>query len=154
MKELIGMHIESIWISDDSDVLLFIDKRPSNPPIAYSCVGDCCAACYIATFNGIDYLMNAMPTAVISKSTTMLNEDYDNEDVSETWGYTITTHKGTADIEMRVDHNGYYSGTCEKVDILSMKKLKDEDRIVLNLGGVDFLSSDTELTVKPLKKDF
>ena len=69
--------------------------------------GDCCASAYIQGVSIAYALVDATVTAVGDMDGG--SEDRDGGQV-DTWGHTITTTKGMCSLDMRTEHNGYYSG--------------------------------------------
>lgn len=78
--------------------------------------GDCCARAYIQHVTNAWTLQGALVTSVESSVSAIVEGSPDKGDVTDGWCVTVDTDRGTCTIEMRVEHNGYYSGTLTYED--------------------------------------
>jgi hypothetical protein len=115
LETLAGRHIVSAHFDKATGFVELV----SNDPIPYHSLTkvhiirlmpecDCCSHCYIQHVSGADTLQNATIASVETLETRTENDP--DGDVLDVWGHRITTNKGTCTIEMRLVHNGYYSG--------------------------------------------
>lgn len=121
MDELLNETILDIFY--DHSYLKFYLK--SNVTVVYELCGDCCAAPYIESFDNKDWLINekVISTESYSSYPTSIEEiqvELDSESI-DYHRYEISTRKGTASIEFRVSHNGYYGGDIKFVKIVDGK---------------------------------
>lgn len=79
----------------------------------YEAVGDCCAAAYIAEFNFAD-LAEILGKEVVAVDSRFYSKRGDWM-TTDTEFYTIKTHSGDVEIELRTEHNGYYGGRLELI---------------------------------------
>ena len=107
MERLIGHKIKSITLDNDGYVLTIVTDRST---FKYVTEGDCCAYAYINDFD--QEAANALCGHIVHKVGTYgfcSIEDAYGEAV-DTQFYSIQTHGGDLEIELRTEHNGYYSG--------------------------------------------
>lgn len=112
MKELIGKEIKSVYISEGKECICF--NLEDNNRYLYYAIGECCAQAFFESINNIEYIYGTVSKVEeLSFRRTLREED---GDVEELFGIKLTTNKGIVDIEMRLDHNGYYGGESIFVD--------------------------------------
>ena len=123
MRNLIGKTVIAAYTKDGN---VFLDTSHGIFKLEPS--GDCCASCYIQHVAGSGAFPGTIAEIRDVDSSTKA-DDYDNGDVSESWGHLFVTDKGHCTFEMRVDHNGYYGGSleCYKVEAIptNSKELDD-----------------------------
>ena len=108
LAPLVGRTIEAAYKYGEYIYLVFIDGQIArlHPD------GDCCSHCYIAGAT----LTEALTLATVTSIENLVKHEVENDqahEVSEVWGHRIHTTRGTCTLEMRLEHNGYYSGRLE-----------------------------------------
>lgn len=103
MQKLIGKRIDALYMAGPDLVLLHDDGDFS----VLTPEGD---GCLRATINHISgaYLAPCVITGIVEKEGR--TEHDNNGDQVDTGFYSLATDKGFLDIELRVEHNGYYGG--------------------------------------------
>lgn len=114
MEKIIGYIIKEIY--DDDGLVFILEKDNKKYKAVYELYGDCCAYPYIESFDNKDWLINQ---EVISAEHFYLDSVGD-DDVIDYHRYEISSRKGTASIEFRVSHNGYYGGS---INFISLKEI-------------------------------
>lgn len=109
-ENLIGKVVRQIRI-ESGESYIQVDTDDGDK-FYYHCYGDCCANAYVEHISGIDALLGQ---EVISVDSYDAGSKNDGEfGVSDYTRYTICTAQGSFEIELRVDHNGYYGGYIER----------------------------------------
>jgi hypothetical protein len=113
LETLAGRHIVSAHFDKTNIELVSHDPLPYHSRTKVHVTrlmpdGDCCSHCFIQHVSGADALQDATIVSVETLETRSENDP--NGDVMDSWGHRLTTDKGTCTIEMRLEHNGYYSG--------------------------------------------
>ncbi len=109
MKELVGKNIVSIHLNSASDIVYFTDSE--GKIYSYEARGDCCSTAYIEHINNVEFALGIVRS--INRAVVNINSDEDSCDCLDAYYYNISTDKGTATLEMRLSHNGYYGGWLE-----------------------------------------
>lgn len=110
MCGLVGRAVVALKMSDDNRVLQF-DMSDGGSEVFYT-AGDCCSTSWIEHLSGVQALLGHKITG---GSETSLGElpRQDNWEVIKAYKTTLTTEKGSFEIEYRNSSNGYYGGTLE-----------------------------------------
>lgn len=108
LSKLVGMSIQKALYDGDS---LYLFCEGKKEIIKLEPTGDCCARCFIAQVNFSETLKGEV--AKVERLEFKRENDGDYGDVTDIFGYDITTLRGTCTIDMRTQHNGYYSGDFE-----------------------------------------
>lgn len=106
-KELVGQSVSEITLEDDGRKLIL---RTNRFRYTFLAEGDCCAVAYVLTPDKEDlkaFLGNEVMQATSSRIS-VPNGDYG--DCTDTEFYNLRTHNGDLTLELRTEHNGYYSG--------------------------------------------
>jgi len=107
-SELLNKKIKEIdWDADGIHFTTF-----DGETFKYVPMGDCCAHAYIESFDNVDWLIGE---EIISGDHLTFNSEDTEYGVIDYHRYSISSKKGTASIELRVSHNGYYGGWLEFV---------------------------------------
>jgi hypothetical protein len=125
MKSLIGHIIQKIEIDDDGErMIITTDSRR----FTYAAAGDCCAVAYLIlpTLDDIQTVIKQKVIAVDVRD--FRRTDKGLCDVTDTEFYSIQTHNGDLDLELRTDHNGYYGGWLELTETEECWPIFDEIR--------------------------
>lgn len=106
MKRLIGHIIQNITFNEEDDTIVIVTDKSK---FYLTPEGDCCAHAYIYDFD--QNAARAICGQMIHEAHTY---GFDSEDhyygSMDTEFYSIQTHGGDLDIELRTEHNGYYGG--------------------------------------------
>jgi hypothetical protein len=111
-KELIGQSVDSVTLEKEGQRLIIQTDRYRYTFVAE---GDCCAHAYVLTPDEADlkaFLGNEIMQATTSRIS-VPNGDYG--DCTDTEFYNLRTHNGDLTLELRTEHNGYYSGWLMQV---------------------------------------
>ena len=112
MKDLIGKTVKAIRINDVKDL---IELTCDDGILYLSAVGDCCSTSWFEHMTGVEALIgHTIKNVLVREMPPPKTDDEDDEfDVTDFYGWTLETEAGRCDIEMRNQSNGYYGGTCE-----------------------------------------
>jgi hypothetical protein len=106
-EKLIGKKVISAH-TDGGNLYLVLDN---NKVIELYPEGDCCSHCYIQHVSGTPALIGGVIAKIEDIKSIATEEEKKNADVLEAWGHRFYIQgKGIFDIEMRLNHNGYYGG--------------------------------------------
>jgi hypothetical protein len=106
MESLVGHTISNIQIDEDGRSLVITTRTHR---FFYDAEGDCCANAYLMPPDPDDI------QAVIDQKVMVVNRHGMNQVdhggwVIDTEFYSIQTHNGDLDLELRTEHNGYLGG--------------------------------------------
>ena len=108
IKSLLGHTITSVSIEDDGHRMVITTR---SHRFVFHSEGDCCAVAYLMKPCDKDI------QSIIGQEVVAVNahgfkteERGDWGDVIDTQFYSIQTHNGDLDLELRTSHNGYYGG--------------------------------------------
>ena len=108
IKNLVGHTISNIQIDDDGRRMVITTR---SHRFTFSAEGECCAVAYLIMPDSTDLQAVIDQEVVVVKSNGWKRtHDSDWGDVVDTGFYSIQTHNGDLDLELRVSHNGYYGG--------------------------------------------
>ena len=135
-KNLIGKRINAILMNSDQTHFAF--RTVTGETYNYCTAGDCCNTVYVNHFSGagvvgdgnsFDLLRGAVVLSAEDKEWRPVDIEYDDEswagEVVEDGFFTIVTDRGYIDIEVRNEHNGYYSGRIEHIDEVTQEAVED-----------------------------
>jgi len=107
MENLVGHTIRGINLVDSGFELIV---KTETHKFTYQTEGECCAHAYILELKPKDVadIIGQKVMSVIRNGWT--KEDADGFGVTDTEFISIQTHNGDLDLELRTEHNGYYSG--------------------------------------------
>lgn len=132
MNELKNITITKVEIGEENTLLVFtgIDERSKLVHVNYQTNGDCCSTCWFSHITGIRNLLDQKVIGVVEREEFSDEEQKNaeaegNYDSLDLYGYILKTEKGVCDIEFRNDSNGYYGGSCDKVNYPTLKELKE-----------------------------
>ena len=102
-----GRTITGIDVSDDEEALRFRFTDEFGP-VVWSVDGDCCSHSY--WHDG--YSLNALRLGTVSAVASLELPDVSDSpaELTQAYGYAITTEKGAATLAFRNESNGYYGG--------------------------------------------
>jgi hypothetical protein len=106
-KELVGQSVSEITLEDDGRKLIL---RTNRFRYTFLAEGDCCAVAYVLTPDKEDlkaFLGNEVMQATSSRISVPTGGW---GDCTDTEFYNLRTHNGDLTLELRTEHNGYYSG--------------------------------------------
>lgn len=126
MTPLVGETIAAVYQDKQNDVLEFETKAGAR--LGWRAVGDCCANAYFCQLENFEWLIGEKVLRVEHDAVSSVPNEYGETDTEV---IRISTRKGTATIELRTEHNGYYSGWAER--LRSPPMLGDACR--MSLGG-------------------
>ena len=107
MENLVGHTIREIDLSDSGfDLIIKTDSHR----FAYATEGECCAHAYILELRPKDVVDIIGHEVVSVIRNGFSKEDSSGYGVTDTEFISIQTHNGDLDLELRTEHNGYYSG--------------------------------------------
>ncbi len=109
LSDLAGKRVWNAFKSND-DIYLETDKGAFR---LYP-EGDCCANCFVVSVDNADALRAAEILRVEDLDTSSEEVDWMTTD---TFGHRIVTDRGICTIDMRTEHNGYYSGCLNVVAV-------------------------------------
>jgi hypothetical protein len=137
MKNLFGVFIRNIYISEDKTVLLFI----TDEYLVYRAEGECCSQSWFESISNPENIILNKNTCYkkiigIEEKQCVLQEHPDHDCLS-VYGYTLKTSEGYCDIEYRNSSNGYYGGSCEEIK---------EFKVMLPDGSISTRPSDLKST--------
>ncbi len=131
MKELKGLTIENVYISDDKEWLVF--KTPERY-LAYYAYGDCCSNSWFESIINFKNLLNSKVIDAkhrelpLSDQWERIEDKEDNgNDVISYYCMSLETTGGIVDIEYRNASNGYYGGSCDYNSQTEIKELENGD---------------------------
>jgi hypothetical protein len=107
------LEVENVTPGDDT-----IAIRTNEGIYSFVTENDCCNKVWIEHLEGVELIIGKEVTDIIRK-TTGVYESIDGGGVEEAILYTIVTTGGYLYIELRNNHNGYYSG---KLTLESIKE--------------------------------
>jgi photosystem II stability/assembly factor-like uncharacterized protein len=123
LNKLLGKRINGIFLNEGNTRVVF--RTIEGEDFGFYTSGDCCNTVYINHFQGqdvigegntFDLLRGALVTGVEEKE--WVNVDVpDAYECVEDGFFTIRTNRGYIDFEVRNEHNGYYSGHLEELDL-------------------------------------
>lgn len=112
MERLIGHIIQSITLDNHDRLVIITDKSK----FILTPEGDCCAYAYIHDYD--QDAARAICGHMVYKAHTYGFDSSDHDyGVIDTEFYSIQTHGGDLDIELRTEHNGYYGGWLDISEI-------------------------------------
>ena len=123
-KNLVGQRINGIFLGNDNWTLVF--RTVNGRYFRYDTSNDCCNSVWINHMSGVnligsgnsfDLLRGALVLSAEDRGWSD-NRDGGNEgDVIQDGFWCVITERGYIDIEVRNDHNGYYGGSLDEVDL-------------------------------------
>ena len=107
MENLVGHIIREVDLSDNGFNLII---KTESHKFIYRTEGDCCAHAYI-----LELRPNDVADIIGHEVVSVIRNGFSKEDSSgygqtDTEFISIQTHNGDLDLELRTEHNGYYSG--------------------------------------------
>lgn len=131
MQKLIGKTVEAVYLRNDRETLWFVCSDENV--YVYVAEGLCCATCWIEDVINPEFLIDSPILEIVPKKMDLqdaskyweefrhveikrdhiLSIETDELEFTDVWGYSIKTMQGITDIEMRCEHNGFYSGDLE-----------------------------------------
>ena len=108
-RELVGQTVMDITLEEAGGVLLI---KTDKFLYTFLAEGDCCAKSYVLTPDKKDleaFLGNEVIQAT-SNSVSVPGPDGEYGECTDTEFYNLRTHNGDLTLELRTEHNGYYSG--------------------------------------------
>lgn len=108
MKDLVGKVITEIWISPDSESIVFVDGN--REPHGFYVDGDCCSYSWINDLLGVDALLGQNVLKIEDMEDTEIDNG-DEYDCLQQYGVKFTTERGYFDLIHRNSSNGYYGGS-------------------------------------------
>lgn len=123
MAPLVGETIVAIYQSSGACILEFETKAGAR--MAWQAVGDCCANAYFHQLENFEWLIGEEVLRVEHDAVSVEDTEYGQTDTEV---IRISTRKGTASIELRTEHNGYYGGWAERIH--SPPMLSDAHRLM------------------------
>lgn len=110
---LINKQIAEIAVSEDQSQLIFLTY--DDKVIPWKVEGDCCSWSYWADLTGMRAFDNdAVVTAI--DSIPMPQTQTGKDELTQVYGYLVTTTRGKCTIAFRNESNGYYGGWAELVE--------------------------------------
>lgn len=111
INALAGRTVRALRKTADGRFLVFeVDAEDGGrDEMIFEAEGDCCASAYVESVDAPEVLRDACVTRVEVRQAHVRGSVADG-DVLDAYFYAIHSERGTATIELRVDHNGYYSG--------------------------------------------
>lgn len=124
---LIGKKIDGIFTDAEKFKLSF---KIGDEWQHFYADGDCCSNSWFNHFSGTETLIGQtlLEVKAIADETLDGNDPRKGKetDCERVYGFVFTTSRGRADLDMRNDSNGYYSGSVERVGAYSWRtKLED-----------------------------
>jgi len=125
MERLIGHKIKEINLSRNS---FDLEIKTETHKFIYETEGDCCAHAYILPLDEKDVkaLLGYEVHKVLRNETSQETEG--GYGVIDTEFITIQTHGGDLLLELRTEHNGYYSGRINFVSVEPVWPIFDDIR--------------------------
>lgn len=133
-QNLLGRRINDILI--DPDRTRFAFRTVEGDLFAYYTSGDCCNTVYVNHFQGRDVVGEGNTFDLLRGALVLDAEDKEwlpavpqqgeeFYEVVEDGFFTIKTDRGYIDLEVRNEHNGYYSGHISEWDSISEAELAE-----------------------------
>jgi len=115
MKELFKQYISHIYMDDDKNYLVFLNKTGQW---VYSPEDDCCSTSSFKSIENAENIINEWIIGIEEKPAYgfLIEEHLCERNTVTIYGYTLKTNKGYCDIEFRNESNGYYGGSCEFIN--------------------------------------
>ncbi len=108
---LLGKKIGGIYRSADKMQIGFV---VDGAKLKWDAVGVCCSHSWFEHLSGVEALIGHTVNAIVEHDNiTLDNKDPrkgKETDCERVYGWTFTTERGRADLDMRNDSNGYYGG--------------------------------------------
>jgi hypothetical protein len=115
VKEIVGVQIKKIEVSDGEDYLRFTAMDGST--LCYKTLADCCSETWFADILNPDFVVGHKVRFV--EEMDMGHYDTDDgrtrQEYDQVYGFRISTDAGQCDIVFRNSSNGYYGGWIEWV---------------------------------------
>jgi len=105
MERLVGHIIRGVEISEES-----VSFRTDTHRITFDAEGECCAHAYLIIPDEKDIALIIGQKVVAVQRRGFSRNDSQLCEVVDTEFYSIQTHNGDLDLELRTAHNGYYGG--------------------------------------------
>lgn len=105
--ELVGQTVQAITLKKEGQTLII---KTDKYRYTFVAEGDCCAVAYVLEPEEED-LKNFLGNKIVQASSsaiTVHNDDWGSQ--TDTEFYNLRTHNGELTLELRTEHNGYYSG--------------------------------------------
>lgn len=114
LDALVGLTVEAAYRAEEDIWLVSIDGRT----VRLRPHGDCCAYCYVAGATLTDALLVATISSIEDLGVDSVQAEADDYgETVDTFGHRFHTSRGTCTLDMRTEHNGYYSGwLCATLD--------------------------------------
>ena len=106
MERLVGHIIRDIQLEDNGERLVI---STDEYKFHYLTEGDCCAHAYLLDLDKKD-VESILNREVVGTSTESVSTETIDWGQVDTDFYTIKTHGGDLNLELRTEHNGYYCG--------------------------------------------
>lgn len=117
---MVGKTIKAVHMGEDNIYLVF--ETTDGEFHGYEAEGDCCSSSWFSHVTGLKNLVGEEIVSVEGR------DEYTDEEYKEAekegdyeslalYGFMLKTKKGTCDIEMRNDSNGYYGGTVYPIAV-------------------------------------
>lgn len=113
LQDLIGLYIKSAYFCNNRDCVYL---RLSDKIIELRPEGDCCAQSYIQHVSLSDAFINCTINDIEDLEYQSSTED-NHGGCTDVWGHRFHTSKGTCTIDLRTEHNGYYSGMLTAYEV-------------------------------------
>jgi hypothetical protein len=124
-KELIGQTVQAIILEKEGQTLII---KTNKYKYTFVAEGDCCAHAYVLEPDKADlkdFLGNKIVQATSSPVT--VKNDCGGEQ-TDTEFYSLRTHGGDLTLELRTEHNGYYSGWLMQIGREELWPIHDDIR--------------------------
>jgi hypothetical protein len=108
---LIGKKVESVWLNEDSDHLLF---KTNGGDFCFYCVGECCSHSWIESIEDIESILGNEITEIVEHD--ISSGETEEHECLDVMNYDIKSLKGTCTIDFRNSSNGYYGGSLDKIE--------------------------------------
>jgi hypothetical protein len=106
-SDFVGQSIESLELEENGTILVI---KTNKYKYTFHAEGDCCAVAYVLEPDKED-LQSFLGHEIVQATSSGVSVDkYDDYGQTDTEFYTFRTHNGDLTLELRTEHNGYYSG--------------------------------------------
>jgi hypothetical protein len=133
IEQLVGRKTVSVEINEEKDLMLL--KFEDGSQLYISATGGCCSKSWFEHVSGVEALLGEVVLAVDVRQMPADTEvDYET---IRYYGWSVKTARGSFDIEMRNQSNGYYGGdikvasrpldtySSRRHDVGNLRKLED-----------------------------
>tara|TARA_Y100001973_G_scaffold102365_2_gene167263 strand:- start:290 stop:688 length:399 start_codon:yes stop_codon:yes gene_type:complete len=106
-EELVGQCVRDLRFENDGSKLII---KTDKYKYTFVAEGDCCAVSYVLEPEKED-LKAFLGNEIIQATSSGVSVDkWDDYGQTDTEFYNLRTHNGDLNLELRTEHNGYYSG--------------------------------------------